>query len=109
MIPLIVIKNHLLHKSENYFFTYSNIRTDKLAFIDPYSRVESINEIKAFESENISNLENKDNEIKVCLLKILEKIGHKEYIKDEKSLRYYDKETDSGESGYPLETFIFGD
>ena len=120
MIPLIVIKSHLLYKSEDYFFTYSNIRTDKLAFIDPYSRVESINEIKAFESENISNLENKDNEIKVCLLQIHEKGGHKKYTEDEKSPRYfisnelnlidnYDKETDSGESGYALETFLFGD
>ena len=120
MIPLTAIKNHLLYKSEDYFFIYSNNRTGEFSFIDPYSKIVSFNEIKAFDSENIANVENKDNEIKVGLLKFHEKGGHKKYTENEISPRYlisndlnlidnYNKQTDKGESGFALEKFLFGD
>ena len=106
MLPLIVIKSHLLNIPEDYFFIYSSIRENEYAYIDPISKIESINEIKVFEAEDISFQENEDNSIKVCLIHFHEKGGHKKYSKREKSPRYEDN--DSGESGNVLEDILLG-
>ena len=118
MFPLTVIKSHLLYIPEDYFFIYSNIRGNEYAFIDPISKIESINEINVFEAENIAFQENEDNSIKVCLLHFHEKGGHKKYGRREKSPRYvisndfnlYDNylRDDSGESGNVLEVILLG-
>ena len=114
MLPLIVIKSHLLNIPEDYFFIYSNIRGKEYAYIDPISKIESINEIEVFEAEDIAFQENEDNSIKVCLIHFHEKGGHKKYSKREKSPRYvisndfdlygnYSEDNGSGESGNILE------
>lgn len=116
MIPLIVMKSHLLHIDQNYFFTYSNINTDEFAFFDQYSKIVSINEIKVFESENIENEENEDNSIKVGLLNFHEKGGHRKYGRKDKSPRFlisdlcddYSDYTKEGESGNVLEVMLLG-
>ena len=119
MFPLIVIKSHLLYIPEDYFFIYSNNRGNEYAYIDSISKIESINEIKVFDAENIAFQENEDNSIKVCLIHFHEKGGHKKYGKREKSPRYvisndfdlydnYFKESDAGESGNALEVILLG-
>jgi len=119
MIPLIAIKSHLLYLREDYFFIYSNFNSQEYAFIDPYTRVESINEIKIFLSEDIGEKKDEDNFIKIGLLQFHEKGGHIKYGKKEKSPRFlisdsldlYDNYTDhtkAGESGYALEIALLG-
>ena len=119
MLPLIVIKSHLLNIPEDYFFIYSSIRENEYAYIDPFSKIESINEIKVFEAEDISFQENEDNSIKVCLIHFHEKGGHKKYSKREKSPRYvisndfdlydnYSIDNDLGKSGNVLEDILLG-
>ena len=119
MIPLIVLKSHLLYNSEDYFFIYYNIGAIEYAYIDPFTRIESINEIKVFKKENIAYRENKNFSIKVGLLQFHEKGGHKKYGKKEKSPRFlisnqfdlydnYSINSDSGESGNVLEVILLG-
>jgi len=119
MIPLIVLKSHLLYNSEDYFFIYYNIGAIEFAYIDPFTRIESINEIKVFQKENIAYRENENFSIKVGLLQFHEKGGHKKYGKKEKSPRFlisnqfdlydnYSIDSDSGESGNVLEIILLG-
>ena len=120
MIPLIVIKSHLLKLSEDYFFIYSNNKVDELAYTENLSRIISINEIKIFGSENILYKKSEDNSIKIGLIHFHEKGGHQKYGKTELSprllttndLTIYEnkyKDTDSGESGFALEVILFGE
>ena len=67
MIPLIVIKSHLLYMPEDYFFIYSNGLSSEFAFTDSYTNIVSIIEIKLFHFKNYSLNENKDNSIKISL------------------------------------------
>ena len=119
MIPLIVIKSHLLYISDDYFLIYSNNRARDFSFMDPYTKIISINEIKVFDSEGIAFTESEDNSIKVGLLQFHEKGGHKKYGKLEDSPRFlisndldlYDnlgKDATSGESGNALEVILLG-
>ena len=119
MIPLIVIKSHLLNISQDYFFIYSNEKSDEMSYCEALSGIVSINEIKAFGSENIAYKKNEDNSIKVGLINIHEKGGHQKYGKIELSPRllisnelnihdnYFEK-TDAGESGNAIEVILFG-
>ena len=120
MIPLIVIKSHLLKISEDYFFIYSNNKVDEYAYTESLSRIISINEIKIFGTENILYKKSEDNSIKIGLIHFHEKGGHQKYGKTELSprlltsndLKVYDnkfKDTDSGESGLALEVILFGE
>ena len=86
MIPLIDIKNHLLNKRDNYFFIYANVKTDEVAYIDPYTKLESINEIFL-----LGNDFNEDNSIKVFLLQIHEEGGHLKYTGKDTSPKIYNK------------------
>ena len=119
MIPLIVIKSHLLYISDDYFFIYSNIYANDFSFLDPYTKILSINESKIFKSEGNSYKESEDNSIKVGLIQFHEKGGHKKYGKLEDSPRFlisndldlYDnlgKDAISGESGNALEVILLG-
>ena len=119
MIPLIAIKSHLLNNSEDYFFTYYNNKSIEYAYIDPFTRIESINEIKVFDREDIAYKEDEDFSIKVGLLQFHEKGGHIKYGKKEKSPRFlisnefdlfdnYSIESDVGESGNALEVILLG-
>ena len=119
MIPLIVIKSHLLNVYDKYFFTFSSNSATELAFTDNYTGIVLINEKKLFGSENIAYKKDKDNSIKVCLLNIHEKGGHKKFGKIELSPRYlvskklnlldnYLERTKAGESGVALELILFG-
>ena len=120
MIPLIVIKSHLLHISDDYFLIYSNNRADQFSFMEPFTKIISINEIKVFDSEGIAFKEREDNSIKVGLIQFHEKGGHKKYGKLEDSPRFlisndldlYDnstKDANIGESGNALEVVLLGD
>ena len=120
MIPLVVIKSHLLNIYDKYFFTFSSSIATEFAFTDSYTGIVSINEKKVFGSENIAYKKNKDNSIKVCLLNIHEKGGHKKFGKLELSPRYlvseelnlldnYLERTKAGESGVALELILFGE
>ena len=120
MIPLIVIKSHLLNKSEDYFFIYSNNKVNKLAYTENLSSIISINEIKVFGEENEFYKKSEDNSIKIGLILLHEKGTHQKYCKTELStrllttnyLKIYEnkvKDTDSGESGFSLETILFGE
>ena len=119
MIPLIVIKSHLLHISDDYFLIYSNNRADQFSFMEPFTKIISINEIKVFDSEGIAFKESEDNSIKLGLIQFHEKGGHKKYGELEDSPRFlisndldlYDnlgKDTNSGESGNALEVILLG-
>ena len=119
MIPLIVIKSHLLYNTEDYFFTYYNNKSIEYAYIDPFTRIESINEIKVFDREDIAYKENEDFSIKVGLLQLHEKCDHIKYGKKEKSPRFlisnefdlidnYSIEYDSEEAGNALEVILLG-
>ena len=88
MIPLIIIKSQLLYNSEDYFFTYSNNRAKEYAFVDPYTRILSINEIKVFNAPDIAYEEEEDNSIKVGLIHFHENGGHNKFRKEEKSQRF---------------------
>ena len=88
MIPLIIIKSHLLTKYDDYFFRYSNISSNESVFFDSNSQLISINEIKVFNREDIAFIENEDNSIKICIIQFLEKGGHKKYGKKVESPRY---------------------
>ena len=119
MIPLIAIQSQLLNNSEDYFFTYYNNKSIEYAYIDPFTRIESINEIKVFDREDIAYKENEDFSIKVGLLQFHEKGGHLKFGKKEKSPRFlisnefdlfdnYSIESDAGESGNDLEVILLG-
>ena len=120
MIPLIIIKSHLLTKYDDYFFRYSNISSNESVFFDSNSQLISINEIKVFNREDIAFIENEDNSIKICIIQFLEKGGHKKYGKKVESLRYliktdlelynnfYKKNGLGGESGNALEVILLG-
>ena len=120
MIPLIIIKSHLLTKYDDYFFRYSNISSNEPAFFESNSQIISINEIKVFNREDIVFKENEDNSIKICIIQFLEKGRHKKYWKKVESPRYlikadlelndnfYEKNGLGGESGNVLEVILLG-
>ena len=125
MIPLVVIKSHLLNKFDNYFFKYSNGNTDEYAFYDPISHLISINETKVFISEKYSHIEdtayiqNDDNSIKVGIIQLHEKGRPKKYGKKENLPRYltqsdldlydnYFEKKGGGESGFALDALLLG-
>ena len=75
----------MLFIENDYFLIYSNNSARDFSFMDPYTKIISINEIKVFDSEGIAFTENEDNSIKVGLLQFHEKGGHKKYGKLEDS------------------------
>ena len=120
MIPLVVLKNHLLNISEDYFFIYSKIRADEYAFTDAYTYIVLYNEILIFECEDIAYQESEDNSIKLGLTNVHEKGGHIKYKRKDQSPRYlisneldlydnYSEEANGGESGNALEFMLLGD
>jgi hypothetical protein len=120
MIPLVIIKSHLLTKFDDYFFRYSNSSSDEYAFFESNSQLISINEAKVFQDEDIAFIENEDNSIKICIIQFHEKGGHKKFGKKVDSPRYlitadlelyenfYEKNGLAGESGYALEVILLG-
>jgi hypothetical protein len=119
MIPLIVIKSHLLYILEDYFFSYSNGLSSEFAFTDPYTNIVSINEDILFNCKDDSSEEDEDNSIKIGLLNFHEKGGHKKFGQNEKSPRSlisdeldvydnYNIESNGGESGNALEINLLG-
>ena len=126
MIPLDIIKYHLLKNHNECFFRYWNKNSTKAASTDSYSLLESFNERICFgenkwKGKNIASKKNLDNSIKFCLLQFHEK-GHEKYNGDEKmenSPRFiishdlnlydnFDPNSASGESGNAVEYFLFG-
>ena len=127
IIPLKMIKYHLLKNNTNYFFRYWNCNDNQMGCIDSYTHIESINEVLAFGQKNIINKElayeeNIDNSIKFCLLLFHEKEGHEKYEGGGKMLsspRYLfnydltlydnlDSQNNQGESGNAIEYFLYG-
>ena len=65
MIPLFLIKEHILNNEQNYFFRYF-LKDGNYAYTDSYTEIHSFNEFELFKSENpISTNENNDKEIKI--------------------------------------------
>ena len=121
MIPLVIIKSHLLAKFDDYFFSYSNSPSDEYAFFESNSQLISINEARVFQSEDIAFIEDEDNSIKICIIQLHEKGGHKKFGKKVGSPRYlitsdlelYDNFHEKnglggGESGFALEVILLG-
>ena len=121
IIPLVIIKSHLLAKFDDYFFSYSNSPSDEYAFFESNSQLISINEARVFQSEDIAFIEDEDNSIKICIIQLHEKGGHKKLGKKVGSPRYlitsdlelYDNFHEKnglggGESGFALEVILLG-
>ena len=127
IIPLKLIKYHLLKNNTFYFFRYWNCNDNQMGCIDSFTHIESINEALAFGQNDIENKElayekNLDNSIKFCLLQFHEKGGHEKYegggkmISSPRYLINYDltlydnldSRNSQGESGNAVEYFLYG-
>ena len=122
MIPLFLIKEHILFNEQNYFFRYF-LNDGKYAYTDSYTGIYSFNEFELFQTlKPISTDENDDKTVKINFVYFHEG-GHKKFNgnnKMELSPKYFinndlevvgnkDMNTDEfiGESGEVVDYYIF--
>ena len=90
IIPTLIIKYYLLRNYTNCFFRFwDSSKFSQIASTIDFTQIESINEMKAFGQllwidKKIPYIENLDNSIKFCFLKLHEKGGHESFKGNEK-------------------------
>ena len=91
MIPLFLIKEHILFNEQNYFFRYF-LQDGKYAYTDSYTGIYSFNEFELFQTlKPISTDENDDKAVKINFVYFHER-GHKKFNgnnKMESSPKYF--------------------